>query len=484
MSRGKIALIYPPGDLYQRGEDRSQGNIKNSTATSMRACNDLGYAAAVLRDKYDIFLKDFQTEKISVGLSIRMLAKENIDYLCISVTNATIFSDIEYVKEIKKVIPDVAVILKGAIFYDADFEMLDQLDLESVDFLSGGEIEFSIREILEHYSSDGIYDKISNIFYKSSEGKWIKTRFHIWENDLDKVPFPARDLMNNALYIRPDTGEPMATIQTGRGCPSNCIYCLSPTISGRKVRKRSPLNVLEELKECYHKYHIKNFFFKADTFTIDHKWTIELCDLIINSELNGKIYFTANSRSKPISREVLRKMKEAGCFAVAFGFESGSDIILKKIKKGATVKDNFFAMKAAKEAGLQVYGFFLIGFPWESMENIEETRKHIFALNPDFIEIHIALPYYGTELYQECKEQGVLEENILGNDYFHASTKGTRTVGIDELLKFRKKTIRDYYLRPSYILKKFIYAVRKPVILKNYIIYGMRLIREVADIKH
>ena len=123
----------------------------------------------------------------------------------------------------------------------------------------------------------------------------IPPRFHVWDDDLDAQPFPARELMRNELYIRPDTKEPMATIQTARGCPSQCVFCLTPEISGKRVRFRSPQNVLDEMIECYEKHHIRNFFFKADTFTINPAWVKEMCELIIGSRIYGKIEFTANS---------------------------------------------------------------------------------------------------------------------------------------------------------------------------------------------
>ena len=354
----KIGLIYPPGKMYQRGEDRCQGNIDDSSATAMRACNDLGYAAAVLlKRSYRVFLRDYQTEKSSMEEVLSDLARENLDVLCVSTTNATIFTDIGFIGEVKKCFSELTIILKGAIFYDPEMEMLEILDLSNVDFLIGGEIDFAIGGIVDELFGNCRFDLINNILYKDAEGTWIKTQFHIWEEDLDQVPFPARFLMKNELYVRPDTGKPMATIQTSRGCPASCIYCLSPDISGKRVRKRSPQNVFEEIAECYAEYGIRDFFFKADTFTIDAQWVTELCEMIINSELYKKIEFTANSRVNPLSKEVLEIMRKAGCFAIAFGFESGSDETLKKIRKGATVQQNIQAMKWAREVKLQVYGF-------------------------------------------------------------------------------------------------------------------------------
>lgn len=471
MRKIKILLFYPPGDLFQRGEDRCQSNIKDSTSTSIRACNDLGYMASVLSE-HEIMLKDYQTENLDVNVLIKDLKEFQPDFAVLSTTNATIFKDLDIVSEMKKnKIKDFKVILKGAIFYDVPFSLLEQLDLTNVDFLIGTEAEFLLPYIING-------EKVQNIpciFYKENN-QWHKNIFNKWCEHLDSLPFPNRSLMNNNLYTRPDTGEPMATIQTSRGCPSACIYCLSPKISGKCIRYRSPENVLKEMEECYFKYGIKNFFFKADTFTFDSTWTLKLCDLIKKSELYGKIAYTANSRVKPLTQEVLNAMADTGCFTIAFGFETGNCETMKRIKKGATIEDNYKAVEMAKKAGIPVFGFYMIGFPWENKNHIKDTEKMIFDLNCDFIEIHMALPYYGSQFYDICKEAGILKNSTIGTDYFNSSTKGTKYISTEELIKIRKKILLKYHLRPSYIFRKIKMAGLNPKILKNYFKFGFRLL--------
>ena len=235
------------------------------------------------------------------------------------------------------------------------------LDLSSTDYIIGGETDFAIGEIADYaLKGEGNIDDALSILYKTEDGSFKRTAFHQWAGDLDSRPFPARHLMNNALYKRPDTDEPMATIQTARGCPSACVFCLTPIISGTCVRFRSPQNVLDEMLECYDVHGIKSFFFKADTFTIDPKWVKEMCELIINSKMHGNITFTANSRVNPLSKETLQLMKDAGCFMVAFGFESGSDEMLKTLRKGTTVEMNLRAQRGATRSDFSSGDFTLL----------------------------------------------------------------------------------------------------------------------------
>ena len=473
-------LIYPPGLLFQRGEDRCQSNISSSTATSMRACNDLGYAAAGLKRRgFDVFLKDYQTEGLTIDDLMADLKRNTPDFLMMSITNATIFTDLDIVNRIKKAFGDVCVVLKGAIFFDPEEGLLNQLDLSAADYLIGGESDFIIGDLAQaHFNDKSKLPSVGGILYKEN-GKWVKTDFSHWHEDLDSIPFPDRSLMNNALYLRPDTQEKQATIATSRGCPSNCIFCLTPHISGKKLRLRSPESIFAEISECYEKFGIRNFFFKSDTFTINKAWTVALCDLILSSPLKGKIEWVANSRVNPIDQETLIKMKKAGCWLVAFGFESGSAETLEKAKKGATVEQNKAAAIMAKKAGLMVYGFYLVGFPWENKEHLEATEKLIFEIDADFIELHIATPFYGTGLYNMAKEAGLIDESVLGKDYFNAPTIGTKYLKIEEIEDFRKKTILKYHLRPSYVLRKLKYAAFRSKVLKNYVKFGLRLIGNV-----
>ncbi len=475
----KVMLLYPPGKLYQRSEDRAQCNIEDSATVTIHACNDLGYAAAILRNNgYEVFLKDYQTEGLTENEALSDIESFQPDAVFISTTNATVFSDIEFINRIREN-RNFRIIIKGAIFFDTKPELLDILDLTNIDVMVGGESNFVILPIIDALLSEkGSLSAVNGIIYKEN-GELKRTEFSCWETDLDSLPFPARDLMNNALYQRPDTGEPMATIQVSIGCPSNCIYCLTPIISGKRVRFRSVENVFAEIEECYYKYGIKSFFFKADTFTINKDWAIALCDKIINSPLYGNISFTVNSRTNTLSQVLCTKLKLAGCFMLAIGFESGSDETLKKIKKGATISDSLNAARLAKEAGLPIFGFFMIGFPWETEEDIKKTLNFALSLGIDYVELHIAMPYYGTGLFDYCEEYGTMEDTSYGFDVVNPNTKGTKYVSMKRINQLKRGFLIKFYLRPSFVADKVITCIKHPSELKNYAYYGLRLLKNL-----
>lgn len=475
----KIMLLYPPGKAYQRSEDRAQCNLEASVVATIHACNDLGYAAAVLRQRaYEVMLRDYQTERSSLRTVQQDISEFAPDVIVLSTTNGTICSDIAFLKWVAG-FHHCLFVIKGAVFFDIQPDLLATLDLDGVDYLVGGELDTIIGDLMDAvFCRKADLDSVPGILYKKN-GVFHKTVFDKRVEDLDSIPFPARDLMRNELYPRPDTGKPMATIQVARGCPCRCTYCLTPIISGKTVRKRSIENIFREIEECFYQYGIKNFFFKADTFTIDAPWAMALCDRIINSDLHGKIEFTVNARATTITEELLRKLKAAGCFTIAVGFESSSNDTLRKIQKGATREDNLLAARRIQAAGIPLFGFFMIGFPWESRQDIVDTLKFMFEINSDFVEVHIAMPYYGTGLYADCEAYQTIETITWGKDYVSPNTIGTQTVPLSEIKKLRDRYLLKFYLRPGYIVKKIAGGLQNPVIAKNYIVHGLMLLKKI-----
>lgn len=475
----KIFTLYPPGKTYQRCEDRCQINIDFSVSNSIRACNDLGFVAAILKEKYEIFLKDYPAEHLTYSDFVSDFGSFLPDVVIISITNGSIFSDIEFVKNIKRMKNDTVIILKGALFFNPQKCLFDELDLCDVDYLIGGEIEFIIEKLLFAHFNDKLQLRdIQGIAYKNNDG-WIVNEVLKFDDNLDSLPFPDRYMMKNSLYLNPMTDKPMATVVTSKGCPSDCIYCLSPKISGKKVRFRSPQNVFAEISDCVENHQIYDFFFKSDTFTINKKWVTELCDLIINSSLKDKILWVANSRADTLDEELLIKMKNAGCAMIALGLESGSEESLLKMKKRTTIQQNKEVVAMIKKVGLQIFGFYLIGFPWETKKHLEETKKLMFCLDTDFVELSIVVPFKGSELYSMVFDKEKTGKNVLGKDSFKNTVDGTNYLTQRELADFRKNTILAYHLRFQYIIKKLFNKKLTLKLLKNYFIYGIRMLKNI-----
>lgn len=474
MQLEKALLFNPPVGLYQRGEDRCQAEVDGGSATSLRPPNDLGYIASMVRQiGVTPVIADYPAEKKQWSHFEEDLKRNQPDLLVMSITTPTIKDDMQAFTIAKAMNPEIFTIAKGAHFSTCNKEDLKEAVYHVMDVAIAGEAETIVNNLILAKRNGSDLSKVRGVLLRNHLNQIIRTDPEPFWTDLDKIPFPARDLMKNHLYVRPDTGEPQATIQTSRGCPSQCIFCLSPLISGIKLRERSVGNIIAELEECVNKYSIRNFFFRADTFTMNKKSVIELCKEIINRRLD--IAWVANSRVNTIDEERLAWMKKAGCWLVAFGIESGNDEIQKKIKKGTTRAQAREAVKLCRKLGIKTYGFYLIGFPWETKEMIMDTLLLAKELRCDFSEIHIAIPYEGTGFYEIAQDLGILTETAVGHNYFSNPAIGTLHVSKDELIRMRTKALRSLYLSPRYIGRTIIH-IKSFRELKNYAGYGLRLL--------
>lgn len=474
----KAWLIHPPGRLFQRGEDRSQGNIEDSSATSLRAPNDLAYLAAALRQMgVQPVITDYPAEKKSWDDFEEDMREIRPDLLIFSTTQATIIEDMRACRTVKSISPQVTTVAKGALFLTSDLKWFNDPIFEPLDYALTGEAETIIGEWLKALQETGTAVHVRGVMYRDPERKWIRNAPAPFVENLDTIPFPARDLLKNELYVRPDTGEPQATIQTSRGCTGSCIYCLTPLISGQKLRLRSAENIADEIEECIQRYGIRNFFFKADTFTMHKPHVIGVCQEIIRRGLD--ISWVANSRTDTLDEERLEWMHRAGCWLVAIGFESGSDASLKHMKKYTQIYQAFRAAELVRRFGMKVYGFFLIGFPWENREDILETLDFADRLECDYAEIHIAVPYEGTELYRLAEEHKLLPPTLFGHDYFSNTAMGTIYLTRHEILRCRRYGLRRLFMNPRYILRRLKY-IRSWKELMNHTRYGIRLFRQIV----
>lgn len=287
---------------------------------------------------------------------------------------------------------------------------------------------------------------------------------------MDKLPFPARHLVDNNIYRRPDNNKVQAVIKVSRGCPFHCFFCLATPVSGAKVRKRSPENIIEEIRECVDKYGITNFLFWSDIFNIDKDWVMELCQKIIDSGL--KITWSANTRADTADEEMANKMYEAGCRLVSIGVESGSQEMLDKIGKRITLDDVRLTVKIFKKAGIRIYNYFVIGLPWEDEDTVEDTIDFAIELDSDFISFYTATPLPGSKFYEYAKENNLINSDTsFSSAYFYPSVN-THYLTKERVFQLHKKAIRKFYLRPAYIIR-MLSRIRSFTEFKNYFKAGL-----------
>jgi radical SAM superfamily enzyme YgiQ (UPF0313 family) len=238
-------------------------------------------------------------------------------------------------------------------------------DMEA-DLLVIGEGKLTFRELISCLKEDRSFQKIPGIAYRLN-GEIIINPLRPLIDNLDLLPFPARDLIFNPEDFSINYGM----IFTARGCPSKCIFCASNKLWSRKVRFRSKENILEELKAVIKTHSISYFRFTDDTFTLNKKRTLDLCQLIIDEKLN--IAWECDTKVKCLDEELLEKMKEAGCIQVNIGVESGSERIRRLIRKECSIEKIEKAFRLINEVGIEAVAYFMFGFPSETKEDMEKT---------------------------------------------------------------------------------------------------------------
>ena len=394
------------------------------------------------------------------------LKEFNPDYLVVNIATPTLEHDLDAVKKAKEICPKVITIAKGAAFITLSERIIKEHN--ELDFGILGEAENTLKEILEEKPKA----EILGLYYKENdEVKFTGNRPFI--EDLDSLPFPARHLVDNNIYRRPDNNKVQATIKVSRGCPFHCFFCLATPVSGAKVRRRSPENIVAEIKECVEKYNIKNFLFWSDIFNIDKDWTMKLCQAIIDSGL--KITWSANTRADTADLEMAEMMYKSGCRLVSIGVESGSQYMLEKMGKKITLNDVRRTVKVFKKAKIRIYNYFVIGLPWETEETVEETIKFAIELNSDFISFYTATPLPGSRFYDYALEHNLFDKETSFENAYYYPAVNTHNLSRERVFELHKSAIKRFYLRPLYILK-MLSRIRSFAEIKNYFIAGMNVL--------
>lgn len=458
----RIFLIYPPSPVLNR-EDRCQQPTKDLIVIPPLPPTDLMYLAAVSEKQgLDAKIADYSQG----GDYEADLVKFKPDYLVVNIATPTLEHDLEAIKKAKEICPNIITIAKGAAFLTLAERIIKEHD--ELDFGILGEAENTLKEILQEKSKT----EILGLYYKENdEVKFTGCRPFI--EDLDSLPFPARHLVDNNIYRRPDNNKVQATIKVSRGCPFHCFFCLATPVSGAKVRRRSPENIVAEIRECVEKYNIKNFLFWSDIFNIDKDWTMELCKAIIDSGL--KITWSANTRADTADLEMAEMMYKSGCRLVSIGVESGSQYMLEKMGKKITLNDVRRTVKVFKKAKIRIYNYFVIGLPWETEETVEETIKFAIELNSDFISFYTATPLPGSRFYDYALEHNLFDKQTsFENAYFYPAVN-THHLSRERVFELHKSAIKRFYLRPLYILKMLL-RIRSIEEVKNYFTAGMNVL--------
>lgn len=330
------------------------------------------------------------------------------------------------------------------------------------DAIVTGEGELTCLEITEALQNGRGLDGILGVIYRGGGERIVKNHPRPLITDLDSLPFPARELLGDAnLYIPPPATyrrKPVAVLMTSRGCNRRCIYCFQIDKERKSgIRYRSVENVLKEIEYCIAQGY-REIKFIDDTLAADYDRAMQIAQEIKSRKLDFTWFASAcvNQVDKPL----LKAFKEAGCWAILFGAESGVQKNLNTIKKGTTPEQIKRAVKTAQDVGLKVSTPFMFGIPGETFEEGLQTIEFAIELDPDMANFHAITPFPGTYLYDNLDKYGTVSDELTDFTYQGAAFI-PHTMTREDILTLRQIAFKRFYSRPSFIIKKLL-ELRNP----------------------
>jgi anaerobic magnesium-protoporphyrin IX monomethyl ester cyclase len=284
-----------------------------------------------------------------------------------------------------------------------------------------------------------------------------------WMEDLDTVPFPALDLLPMDRYQCVMVEEPFVSMITSRGCPYRCDFC-SQIYCGSTLRSRSAESIVDEMQHWIERYGAKEIVLFDETFGVKKQIALRVCELI--QERGIKIRWNARTRINLVDRELLSAMRNAGCYALHLGIESGTDRVLALMNKKITTREVRAAVALARELGFQTHAYFMLGYPGETRAEIAETLRFSRSLRLDWASYTITIPSPRTPLCERAVEMGALRA-----DYWREYTFGREPVdclffesdecSVAYLHRTKRRAYIRFYMRPGVLARNLLFFVRR-----------------------
>ena len=412
----------------------------------------LSYAAAAAEQSHEVRLVDAPAWNWNREDVVNDVMNFKPDMIITDSSFPSLKNDMEVAAGIKRNY-DTTIVLVGPPASQFPDDILDN----GIDIAARYEYDFTIKEVADNIEQGEGLEGVRGISYRA-DGRIVhnQDREFTSSEELDTIPFVSKVYdkhLNIRDYFLGSSLYPEVQIFTGRGCPYLCTFCSwTQTLMGRKYRVRSLANVLDELEWIQDNLDVKEVFFEDDTFTINKQRVLEFCSHYKERGLD--ITWACNARVD-LDQETMRAMKKANCRLLIAGYESGSDEILKNVKKGSSVEQIRQFANNARKANLLVHGDFVIGLPGETKETIEITKRLIKDVKADLLQVSVASPFPGTEFYEWCRDNGYLltdDPNEYLDEQGHQKAVVSYpwlsaeeiTVAVDGILK-------EYYVSLNYV---------------------------------
>jgi radical SAM superfamily enzyme YgiQ (UPF0313 family) len=391
------------------------------------------------------------------------IVRDRLDLVGVTMLTPMYHRSLEVLRQARKVSPAIRTVVGGphaTVLPEQTLEEIPELDFAVI-----GEGEAAMVELVEALEGKRTLDSVTGLAYRKNG--------HVTVNpprpplmDLDQLPPPARHLLPMEAYrmTRSRTrAKHCYTVSVARGCPFRCAYCFRTF--GRAFRPHSPARIIQEMSLLVGQYGANEINLEADTITLNRSFILDLCRALGESGFSRKVQWTCESRVDTVNEEILRAMKEAGCWQISYGVESGSQRLLNLIEKGITLEQVEKTFALTKKLGITIRAFFMLGLPTETREESWQTIRLARKLNAEWSQFTITVPFPGTKLYELAKAEGALRSTSWKDFKTYGGwTEGdlvyvTKGRSAAELKALQRKALKSFYLRPA-VFWRFLKSIR------------------------
>ena len=439
----KIVLVHPLG--YTPGE----ANRDISRKTNIMPPLGLASIAAFLEKRnIEVHLIDCYAHPDALRQLKDILVQERPAFIGFSCTTSTFLDGVQLARFAKKELPHIQTIFGGAHVSALKEQLIESFP--DVDFLVVGEGEETLYELITSQGENP--DQIQGLAYRDATGP-VFTGYRRKLLELDSLPFPAYeklagfpDAYKLPIFNYPKT--PNSSCISSRGCPYACSYC-DRSVFKRSFRYNSAQYLYDHLHYLNSRFGIRHVNFYDDQFTFNRQRVADLCSRLIASPL--KISFNCAVRADHIDHDLLRIMKEAGCWMISLGIETGDEDLLSQHRQNVNIDMLADKIRLIHQTGIRVKGLLMMGLPGESEQSIKKSMEYVFSLPIDDINISKFTPFPGSPLYKEVDKLGTFTEDWVHMDCmdFLFIPNGMTKKRLDELfIRFYK----SHYTRPKVLL--------------------------------
>lgn len=409
----------------------------------------LGYLASSIRKNHEVNILDCIKDRIKPSDFYKVLDERKPEVVGIQCYTFDLYNVKEMLKQCKA--RHITTVLGGPHPSAVPEETMEFFQ-DDLDCMFEGEAEIGFGRLLDKIAkNEKDLKDIPGLVWR--EGKKVLKNKKQLVMDIDQLGIPAWDLIRPEEYPESQHGAffrqfPIAPIMTTRGCPFLCTFCAGHLVAGKSLRKRSVKSVIDEISVLYHNHGIREFHIVDDNFTLDRNFAKEFLKSLKKANLNVSWAVPNGIRMDTLDDEMLELMKETGLYLISLGIESGSDKTLSSMKKNITIEKIRESIALIRKHNIDIAGFFILGFPGETLEDIKKTIK--FSLELDLVRANFFtyLPFPGTESFKSLESHGKLDKLDLKRFYFMNATFTPEGMEKDVLKGLQRKAFLKFFLRP------------------------------------